>query len=424
VTTEDQMIQANLKENRRAEIRELFEKTSQYNVTALEIKGRKIRVSDDHWVVDFASCNYLGLDLDNEMEADVHENIQKWGVHPSWCRLVASPALYNEVEEKLATLIGTEATLILPTVTLISIGVIPALVGKTGAIFLDKAAHETMYEAAKIARDSGATLASYAQDDLETLEALLKEHEANERKLILVDGVYSMTGDYVKLPELVALAKKYNAILYIDDAHGFGVVGENPTEEMPLGQKGNGIVRHFDLSYENILYIGGCSKAYSSLAAFIGCSRNMKKFLEAFATPYDLSGPCPTASLATLLRGLTINEKRGEQYRKQLWDVTGSAIAGLRELGFTVMNETGFPIASVWVGDTDDLIATANILFEEGILVTVAPYPMVKKGDECHRLTFTAANTEEEVETLLKAFGKVKDYLVGRGVSLEKPKNS
>lgn len=421
MNTEDAIINSNLQENRRSEIRDLFSKTKMYNVTAREINGRKIRTSDDHWVIDFASCNYLGLDLDPEMEKAVLPNIEKWGVHPSWCRLVASPEIYNDVEQKIADLIGTETSLILPTVTLISIGVIPALIGKTGVIILDKSAHETMYEAAKIARDSGATLESYKQGDLEALECILKQHAENPRKLIIVDGVYSMTGDYALVPELVALAKKYNAILYIDDAHGFGVVGENPTAEMPLGQKGNGIVKHFGLDYENILYIGGCSKAYSSLAAFVGCSNKMKTFLQAFATPYDLSGPCPTASLSTLLTGLEINEKRGEAYRKKLWDITDASIKGLRELGFTVMNETGFPIASVWVGDTDDLIATSNILFDEGILVTVAPYPMVRKGDECHRLTFTASNTEEEVTTLLNAFTKVKEYLTEHHKPLMRP---
>lgn len=406
-----QIINANLEENRRSLIRQMFSQMKQYNVTAQEIKGRKIKVADDHWVIDFASCNYLGLDLDPEMDVDVHDSIQRWGVHPSWCRLVASPQIYNDIEARLAQLIGTETTLILPTVTLISIGVIPALVGKTGVMFLDKSAHETMYEAAKIARDSGAILESFAQDDLATLESLLQKHQANERKIILIDGVYSMTGDYVQLPRLVELAKKYDALIYLDDAHGFGVVGENPGATAPLGHKGNGIVKYFGLDYDNILYVGGCSKAYSSLAAFIGCTHEMKTFLQAFATPYDLSGPCPTASLATLYKGLEISVGRGDQIRNQLWQVTNQTVRGLTELGFTVLNKTGFPIVSVHVGNTPDLVTTANMLFDEGILVTVAPYPMVKEGEECHRITLTSANTQEEVDRLLAAFKKVKIYL-------------
>ncbi|MFZ1735705.1 MAG: aminotransferase class I/II-fold pyridoxal phosphate-dependent enzyme, partial [Candidatus Moraniibacteriota bacterium] len=265
------------------------------------------------------------------------------------------------------------------------------------------------YEGAKIARDSGATLESYRQDDFASLKQILEKHKSNPRKVVMVDGVYSMTGDYANVPELVRLAKKYDALVYIDDAHGFGVVGENPSKEFPLGKKGNGIVKYFGMDYENIIYVGGCSKAYSSLAAFVACSKEMKTFIEAFATPYDLSGPCPTASLATLLQGLEINERRGDDYRKKLWDLTDRAIKGLRELGYEVFNKTGFPIVSVRIGDTEKLIHTANILFDEGILVTVAPYPMMKKGEEVHRITMTAANTTEEVDQLINAFRKVKE---------------
>ena len=163
--TEKKLIEINLEENRRGLIHQMFAQMKQYRVLVHEIKGRKIRVADNHWLIDFASCNYLGLDLDPEMAMDVKRSIETWGVHPSWCRLVASPYLYNEVEEQLANLLGTETSIILPTVTLISIGVLPALVGKTGVLLLDKSGHETMYEAAKIARDNGAILESFAQDN-------------------------------------------------------------------------------------------------------------------------------------------------------------------------------------------------------------------------------------------------------------------
>lgn len=410
--TENKLININLKENRRGLIRKMFTEIKQYNVTAKEIKNRKIRVSDDHWVIDFASCNYLGLDLDKNMDITVSKEINKWGVHPSWCRLVASPDIYNELEAQLAELIGTETCVILPTVTLISIGVLPALVGKTGVLILDKAGHETMYEAAKIARDNGALLESFPQDDFTTLENLLIKHKENLRKVIMVDGVYSMTGDYASVPKLVKLAKKYNALVYIDDAHGFGVVGEYPSKNFPLGHKGNGIVKYYGMDYENIIYVGGCSKAYSSLAAFVGCSKEMGIFIKAVSTPYDLSGPCPTASLATLLQGLKINQHKGEQYRSTLWDLTQQALVGLRALGYKVINKTGFPILSVHVGDTDKLIKTANILFDEGILITAAPFPMMKKGEEVHRITITASNTKEEIQQLIDAFKKIKKYIL------------
>jgi 8-amino-7-oxononanoate synthase len=340
-------------------------------------------------------------------------------VHPSWCRLVASPSLYVKAEEALADLIGCEDTLILPTVTLIGIGVIPALLGKDGVIYLDKIAHMTMYEAAKMARDSGCTLVNFEHKDYERLEASLREHIDNPKKLILVDGTYSMTGNYADVERLAELAQQYNAILYIDDAHGFGVVGESPNDDLPYGYKGNGVVKHFGKNYDNILYIGGLSKAYSSLAAFISCDKKMKEFLKAYATPYDLSGPCPTASLQSLLTGMAVNKRDGDNIRKRLYYLTKATIDGLRHRGFYIDNNTYFPIVSVWLGDTEHLIAASKILWEEGILVTLSPYPMVKRGDETLRITVTAANTNEEVERLLRAFDKIKEYLESHNAALQ-----
>jgi 8-amino-7-oxononanoate synthase len=408
MNTEQKLIAANRQENRRTLISDLFRQCPQYDVTALEIRGRRIRVSDTHWVTDFASCNYLGFDLDAEIGAGVSKAIEDWGVHPSWCRLVASPKIYVDLEEELARLIGSEAAVILPTVTLISIGVIPALVGKTGCMFLDKSGHETMYEGCKIARDNGATLRSFKQGDLARLEEMLVEHRDNPRKIILVDGVYSMTGDYADIPALQRLAVKHDALVYIDDAHGFGVMGENPTPERPYGLRGNGIVRHFGCDYQNLLYVGGCSKAYSSLAAFAGCSREMQMFIKTMATPYDLSGPCPTASLQTLRQGLTVNKLRGDQCRDVVWRLTQKTVAGLRSLGFTVQNTTGFPIVSIFIGDENRLIESARTLFDNGVLVTVCPYPMMPKGEAVHRITLTAANTDAEVDGLLAAFAKIR----------------
>lgn len=405
----DRMMAANM-QGQRADIHSVLQSSPMFDADALEIRDRQIRFGS-RWVADFASCNYLGFDLNEQIIESVAPALRKWGVHPSWCRLVASPNLYNQAEEAIADLIGAEDVLMLPTVTLISVGVIPALVGKDGVMFLDKSAHMTMYEACKMARDNGGILKSFQHRDYETLEQGLREHKNNPKKMILVDGAYSMTGNFVDLPRIVSLAKQYDAIVYIDDAHGFGVIGENPTAEVPYGFRGNGVVRHFGMNYDNILYVGGLSKAYSSLAAFIACSTKMKNFLKAYATPYDLSGPCPTASLQTVLTGLAVNETSGDVIRKKLFDLTKMALTGLRDLGFYIDNETGFPIVSVWIGQTDHLIHASRILWETGSLITLAPYPMVKRGQETLRITLTAANTEAEVQNLIYGFTQIRSYL-------------
>jgi len=415
-TTLNRMIEANMT-GQRSVIYDVLRSSPMFNAEAREIRGRQIRFGD-RWFSDFASCNYLGFDLETGIMETVEPALKAWGLHPSWCRLVASPSLYTQAEEALAALLKVEDTLILPTVTLIHIGVIPALVGRDGVMFLDKAAHMTLYEAAKMARDSGASLKTFAHKDYATLEAALHEHKDNPKKLILVDGTYSMTGNYADVPRLAALAKHYDAVLYIDDAHGFGVVGAQPDADMPYGYKGNGVVQHFGMDYDNVLYVGGLSKAYSSLAAFIACSKRMKRFLQAYATPYDLSGPCPTASLQTVLAGLALNQRKGDEVRRTLYRLTRNALDGLRALGFHIDNTSGFPILSVWVGDTDHLIHAARILWDKGILITLAPYPMVRKGDEALRITVTAANTDEDIERLLQAFGQIRDYFDDRGAPL------
>lgn len=406
----DAIIAANL-HGQRAQIHEVVTASPMFDVDVVAIDGRMLQLSDGRWVADFASCNYLGLDLDEDVIAAIEPMLRRWGVHPSWARLVASPQLYAQCEQALAQLIGTEEFLILPTVTLTHLGVIPALVGKDGVLLLDKFGHMTMYEAAKVARDSGAKLASFPHHDFAALEALLHEHAANARKVILVDGVYSMTGAYADLPRLCALARAHGAIVYVDDAHGFGVVGEAPDAEMPYGHRGNGLVRHYGLDYDrdHVMYVVGFSKAYSSLAAGVACNRNTKEFLKAFATPYDLSGPSPTASLASLLAGLAVNQVRGERYRATLHRLTRKALVGLRALGYSVESRTEFPILSVWIGDTQRLIRLSRILLDRGVLVTLGPYPMVPRGKEVLRITLTSANTDAQVETLLAAFAHARD---------------
>ena len=150
-TVFDRIIDLNL-ESQRASIHEVLNRSRMFDATAVKIDGRMIKI-DDQWVADFASCNYLGFDLEDDIIASVEPALREWGVHPSWCRLVASPHLYNQCEEALAHLTGAPEFLILPTVTLISIGVIPALMGREGIMLLDKFGHMTMYEACKMARD-------------------------------------------------------------------------------------------------------------------------------------------------------------------------------------------------------------------------------------------------------------------------------
>src|SRR3989454_3038538 len=157
-----------------------------------EIDGRMIRVGDK-WLADFASCNYLGFDLDKEIIAAVPGYLERWGTHPSWSRLLGSPVLYEQIEERLRDLLGCEDALVLPTITLIHMSVIPVLAGE-GTIFVESRAHKTIYEGCQFAASRGATLRKFAFEDPDDLVRLLRESNPTPR-LICLDGVHSMTGN-------------------------------------------------------------------------------------------------------------------------------------------------------------------------------------------------------------------------------------
>ena len=370
-----------------------------------EIDGRMIRIGD-HWLADFASCNYLGFDLDREIISAIPAYLDKWGTHPSWSRLLGSPVLYEEIEERLTALTGTADTLVFPTITLIHLSVIP-LLAAGGSVFVDRRAHKTLFEGAELATLRGATLKRFEHDDLGDLERQLR-HDSSSARLICIDGVNSMTGNVPNIPEWASLAREYGAMLYVDDAHGFGVIGERRADETsPYGSRGNSIIRHFGESYDNIVLVAGLSKAYSSLAAFIACPPEMKRLLKTAAPPYLYSGPSPVASLATTLVGLDVNERRGDELRGDLWRKTDRVLECLSRIGARTPNRDGLPIVEVPLGRAEQIGDVGRFLFERGIYVTLAAYPLVPRSEVGFRIQLTAANTDSEIDQLIDVLGQL-----------------
>jgi len=366
-----------------------------------EVDGRMIRVGD-RWLADFASCNYLGFDLDREIIAAIPEYLEAWGTHPSWSRLLGSPVLYEQIEERLARLLGSEDALVLPTITHIHMSVIP-LLAASGTIFIDARAHKTIYDGCQIARARGAAIKRFRFEDAGHLEELLRA-ERDPVRLVCLDGVNSMTGNAPDLREFARVTREHGALLYVDDAHGFGVIGErSPDELCPYGVRGNSIVRHFDESYDNLVLVAGFSKAYSSLLAFIACPTALKGFLKVAASPYLYSGPSPVASLATVLAGFDVNEKRGDDLRRVLYEHTKRVLDCLAALGVHTPNRCGFPIVEIPLRDHRRIDSVGRMLFDRGVYVTLAAFPLVPKAEVGFRIQLTAANTDAEVDSLCAA---------------------
>jgi 8-amino-7-oxononanoate synthase len=223
-----------------------------------------------------------------------------------------------------------------------------------------------------------------------------------------MDGVNSMTGNAPDLNAFARVAREYDAILYVDDAHGFGIIGEHGAGELcPYGMRGNSIVRHFGESYDNIVLVGGFSKSYSSLAAFISCPTELKRLLKTAAPPYLYSGPSPVASLATVLAGFDRNEKRGDVIRADLWEKTNRVLRRLHRLGIHTPNRSGFPIVEIPLARHEDIDQVGRFLFDRGIYVTLAAYPLVPKDEVGFRVQITAANTRAEIDRLLEVITEV-----------------
>jgi 8-amino-7-oxononanoate synthase len=378
-----------------------------------EIDGRRIRIGD-HWLTDFASCNYLGLDLDEEVIEGVAPYLRRWGTHPSWARLIASPALFEQIEAELVELLGAEAVLCLPMLTLIHQNTIPVL-SAGGAIWLDDRAHRTIADGCAVARGLGTEVHHFRHNDPDDLATKLAADAARAPagagpRLVCMDGIQSMTGNPADLAAFAAVAAEHGALLYVDDAHGFGVIGERaPDEPSPYGRRGNALVRHLGLGYDNLVLTAGFSKAYSSLLAFVACSDETKHLLKLTAPGYVYSGPPPVASLATSQIGLRVNAERGDAIRSTLHRRTRLVIEHLDKLEAAIDNHSDFPIVNVVLANPADVWDAGRLLYERGIYVTLTPHPIVPRQEVGFRIQVTAANTDEEIDHLADVLTEVRD---------------
>ncbi len=348
-------------------------------------------------VVNFGSDSFLGLDQDRRVQEAVIRGTAKWGTHNGASRAFASVRANIEAEEKLARWLDIEAVLIYPSVTLANLGAIPGLVGKPDLLVVDEHAHNSIQEGAKIAKANGTQLQLFSHCNPVDLERVLKTAGSYRVALVAIDGVYSMSGALPPLPELNEVCRRHNAVLYVDDAHGTGV----------LGRKGRGTVLDALGSYDNTLVIGSLSKAFSAMGGFVGCSAQMKRLLKMRSNTYIFGGPVPPPYLEAVCSVCDI--LMSEEYdlllarlRRNLQQLA----AGLVGLGLTVLGgET--PIVSVLVGDEADTLRAGSFLFERGFYVQSVTFPAVPYHAGVLRIQVNANHSRESIDALIEALGRL-----------------
>jgi 8-amino-7-oxononanoate synthase len=345
----------------------------------------------------FCSNDYLGLANHPDVIKALQQSAEKFGVGSGASHLVAGHSSeHHALEEELAAFTGRDRALLFSTGYMANMGAITALVGQGDAVFEDRLNHASLLDAGLL---SGARFQRFLHNDLENIQTRLDKTEA-ARKLIVVDGVFSMDGDCAPLAELAALAKNNNAWLMVDDAHGFGC----------LGKTGAGSAEYFNLSQQELpILMGTLGKAAGSFGAFIAGSETLIETLIQFARPYIYTTAMPPAVAAATRASLRLIQSEHWR-REQLHKLIAHFRAGAQALNLQLMDSFS-PIQPIVIGDEAKALLISQKLAERGILIIAIRPPTVPVGSSRLRITFSAEHSIEQVDQLLLALGEIMQEL-------------
>jgi len=353
-----------------------------------EGKQRPEQICDGKQFLSFCSNDYLGLAADARIAKSCQQATEQYGVGSGAAHLInGHTTAHHALEEELAAFTGRERALLFSTGYMANLGVVSALLGRKDTVVADKLVHASLIDAAKL---SGARLLRYQHADMLSLQTHL-EKNTDAKKIIMTDGVFSMDGDLAPLPDIIKQVDKNNSALMLDDAHGFGV----------LGQHGAGCVEHFDCNDDVDILVGTLGKAFGTFGAFVAGSDALIETLIQSARSYVFTTAMPAAIAEATRTSLKILQAASDR-REKLQSLIQQFRMGAKQLGLTLMN-TATPIQPVLVGSAEKAVAMSQGLAAQGILVSAIRPPTVPDGTARLRVTFSAIHTEKQVEKLLNA---------------------
>ena len=364
---------------------------------------RKLRVLDgkpeahatfDHKsVVNLSSNNYLGLTTHPKLIAAAADAVTKYGVGSGAVRTISGTmAMHMELERRLAVFKHVEAVVVFQSGFAANAGTVAAVLGKDDVIISDELNHASIIDGARLSK---ATIKVFPHKDVDAARKIIKDLPADQKKILITDGVFSMDGDLGAVPELCALAEEYNAIMMVDDAHASGVFGKN----------GSGTVDHLGCHGRVDIQVGTLSKAIGVLGGYVAGSRTLIEFLYHRARPFLFSTSHPPAVTAACLAALDILETE-PQWIEKLWDNTRFFKAGLDKLGFnTGLSQS--PITPVIVGQAATAARMSDALFERGVFAQSIGFPTVARDKARLRTIVAATHTREDLQYALDTFAVV-----------------
>jgi len=349
-----------------------------------EIDGRKVML--------FASNDYLGLATHPEVIRSAIQAIQAYGAGAGAARLISGSLPPHQcLEEALARFKKTDAALTFSSGYLTNLGALPALIGRGGLILADRLCHASLFDSCRL---TGADFRVYKHNDMDHLRSLLARRTKTKRTLIVTDGVFSMDGDLAPLPDLNILARTFEAELYVDDAHGTGVMGEH----------GRGTIEHFHLESEILFHMGTLSKALGTVGGFVAGPTPMIQYLVNTCRSFIFTTAPAPSSAASATAALAILEREPER-RQRLWTNREKLYLGLKNLGFTLA-QSASPILPIIVGQADRALIFAEQLLLNGVFAPAIRPPSVPESTSRIRVTVTSEHTDLQIEEALLAFGR------------------
>jgi len=346
------------------------------------VEGKKI--------IMIGSNNYLGLYDDQRIKDASIEAVKKFGSSTCGSRFLnGTYSLHVDLEKKISEFMGKEDTIMFSTGFQSNLGTIPAIAHRNDVIIIDRLVHASILDSVRL---SFAEVIKYKHNNMKDLEDKLSGFPEEKGKLIITDGVFSIEGDLANLPGIVKLAKKYNAQILIDDAHGVGVMGKN----------GRGTAEHFGLEDEIDLIMTTFSKSFASLGGFVVGEKKVIQYIKHHARAFIFSASITPASLGAARKALEIIQNEPGR-RERLWEITRIMNKELTSMGYHTGN-TETPIIPVIIGDIETTFRLWKLLRSFGIFVTPVVAPAVAKKGSLIRTSFTATQTDEDLEFILKGF--------------------
>ena len=359
-------------------------------------------------ILMFASNNYLSLSNDKRVIKDAVKALKRNGLGPGGSRfLCGNIKILEDLESTISNFIGTEDVITFPTGSMANLSAMSVLVNSfidhkpheiaSALIFSDEFNHATLVDGIKISK---AKTIIYPHLDYQFLEKELKKNQSTHPKLIVTESVYSMEGDLADLNILVDLARRYESMIMVDDAHGVGILGEN----------GGGALRHFNLAGGVDLIMGSCDKALGGIGGYLGGRKKLIKYCRIASRPYIFSSTIPATMAGGLIKSIGICQKENFR-REELMEKTNYLRNSLRKMGFKILGNAELPVLPVLIGENDKCKKFSKYLFQKKVFLPAIIWPAVPLNTARLRLTLMFEHKREHLDYLIRLFKEGKTII-------------